>query len=243
MNETLRELTNRKSVRKYEEREIGAAEKQAILNAAINAPSAGCQQLYSIIDVTDPALKEKLSETCDHQPFIAKAKMVLIFLADCQIWYEGFADTNCGPRSPGAGDLLLAISDAVIAAQNAVTAAESLGIGSCYIGDILENAEEHRVLLGLPEFVVPAAMVVFGYPTEDQKARKKPNRADLDLVVHENRYRRFSKEDRARRLSANRGDVPYESYMQAFCKRKYNSDFSREMTRSCEVYLGSFGMQ
>ena len=142
MNETIRQLHERKSVRVFEERKIGEAEKRAILQAACQAPSAGNQQLYTILDVTDPAIKEQLVRTCDNQPFIADASMVLIFCADCKKWYDAFLDAGCEPRSPGVGDLLLAVSDANIAAQNAVTAAQSLGSGSCYIGDIMENCEE-----------------------------------------------------------------------------------------------------
>ena len=69
---------------------------------------------------------------------------------------------------------MLAVTDTAIAAQNAVTAAWSLGIGSCYIGDILEQVETHRTLLRLPEYVVPAALLVFGYPTQQQQEREKP---------------------------------------------------------------------
>lgn len=61
--------------------------------------------------------------------------------------------------------MLLAVEDAVIAAQNSVTAAESLGIGSCYIGDVMEHAEEMKGLLSLPAYVYPACMLVFGHPT------------------------------------------------------------------------------
>ena len=71
-NPILQSLFNRKSVRVYEEKPIPAEMKQAILEAAAQAPSAGCQQLYTILDITDPALKEALAESCDHQPFIAK---------------------------------------------------------------------------------------------------------------------------------------------------------------------------
>ena len=162
MNEVLQQLYTRKSVRAFEETEISPQEKQAILQAAFEAPSAGNQQLYTILDITDSDLKQALSETCDHQPFIAKAPMVLVFCADCQKWLDAFSACGCAPRRPGPGDLLLAAADACIAAQNAVTAAQSLGIGSCYIGDILENCEQHRALLHLPEYVVPAAMLVFG---------------------------------------------------------------------------------
>ena len=139
MNKTIQELFDRKSVRVFEAREITAEDKRLILEAATMAPTAGNQQLYTILDITDQELKEKLVVTCDNQPFIASAKMVLIFCADCQKWYDGFKAAGCEPRLPGVGDMLLAVSDANIAAQNAVTAAESLGIGSCYIGDIMEN--------------------------------------------------------------------------------------------------------
>ena len=162
MNQTLKELAERKSVRDFTDRPIGPEEKTAILHAAVQAPTAGCQQLYTILDVTDPQLKEKLAESCDHQPFIARAPLVLIFCADAQKWYDAYQFAGCVPRLPGEGDLLLAVDDALIAAQNAVTAAWSLGIGSCYIGDIMEQYALHREILNLPEYVFPAAMVVFG---------------------------------------------------------------------------------
>lgn len=196
--------------------------------------------LYTIIDVTDQAIKARLVETCDHQPFIASARMVLIFCADCKKWYDAFRFAGCKPRLPGAGDLFLALSDANIAAQNAVTAAESLGIGSCYIGDIMENCEEQRELLHLPPYVFPAAMLVFGYPTEQQKERGKPRRADLSHIVHENAYREMDEGELYDLFSIRAENKSYEDYMNAFCTRKYNSDFSVEMTRSVKEYLKQF---
>ena len=240
MNETIRQLNARKSVRVFLDREISPQEKNAILNAAAQAPTAGNQQLYTIIDVTDPIVKERLVETCDHQPFIASAKMVLIFCADCKKWYDAFELADCAPRLPDVGDLFLAISDTNIAAQNAVTAAESLGIGSCYIGDIMENCEEQRALLNLPKYVFPAAMLVFGYPTEQQKERPKPIRADLRHVVHENAYREMDEQELRELFSIRCEKKTYEDYMKAFCARKYNSDFSVEMSRSVRSYLKQF---
>ena len=240
MNETIRQLKERKSVRVFLDRAIGREEKEAILDAAFAAPTAGNQQLYTILDITDQTLKERLSETCDHQPFIATAPLVLVFCADCKKWYDAFRFAGCEPRLPGVGDLLLAVSDANIAAQNAVTAAESLGIGSCYIGDIMENCEEQRALLKLPPYVFPAAMLVFGYPTEQQKERPKPRRAQARHIVHENTYREMQAEELACLFSIRAEKKPYEDYMRAFCERKYNSDFSVEMTRSVREYLKQF---
>lgn len=240
MNEVLQQLNDRKSVRVFEEREISAEDKAAILQAAVMAPTAGNQQLYTILDITDQSKKERLSETCDHQPFIASAKMVLVFCADCRKWYDAFSACGCEPRLPGAGDLMLAVTDTAIAAQNAVTAAESLGIGSCYIGDIIENCEQQREILGLPEYVFPAVMLVFGYPTEQQKRRKKPERVSMKHIVHENTYRQMDAQELEEMFQVKKGVKTYEEWMQAFCNRKYQSDFSREMTRSVEVYLQDF---
>lgn len=236
----IKELSARKSVRVFTEQPISEEAKRMILQAAMEAPTAGNQQLYTILDITDQELKETLSETCDHQPFIAKAKMVLIFCADCQKWYDAYQLGGCEPRKPSPGDLMLAVSDASIAAQNAVTAAHSLGIGSCYIGDIMEQCETHRRLLKLPEYVFPAAMVVFGYPTAQQRQRKKPERCSLRHIVQENGYRRMEEGELREMFRKEYQGKTFESWIQAFCSRKYNSDFSREMGRSVQEYWKSF---
>lgn len=240
MNDTIRSLYARKSVRAFENRDIQPATKEVILRAATEAPTAGNQQLYTILDITDQSLKDRLAVTCDNQPFIAKAKMVLIFCADCQKWYDAYVATGCTPRDPGAGDLLLAVSDATIAAQNAVVAAQSFGIGSCYIGDIMENCEIHRELFNLPPYVFPCCMLVFGYPTPQQRDRDKPARVKLHHVVHENGYRKMDADELEAMFTPRTGEKKYADWMQAFCERKYNSDFSREMSRSVEEYLKNF---
>ncbi|MDR3050156.1 MAG: nitroreductase family protein [Oscillospiraceae bacterium] len=239
-NQVMQGLFARKSVRAYEKKPISPEMKQAILQAMMAAPTAGNQQLYTVLDITDQALKDHLAVTCDNQPFIAKAPLVLVFLADCQKWRDAFLEAGADPRAPGVGDLMLAVTDCCIAAQNAVVAAESLGIRSCYIGDIMERCEEHRQLLGLPDYVFPAAMLVFGYPTEQQRQRAKPDRCDLADIVHENRYRKFSGADLRRMFRGRTEGRGYDDWMAAFCQRKFNSDFSREMTRSVAAYLKAF---
>lgn len=240
MNEVIRQLYDRKSVRVYTDREIDKPEKDAILRAAAEAPTAGNQQLYTILDITDQSIKDRLVETCDHQPMIAQAKMVLVFCADCKKWYDAYMAVGCQTRKPGVGDLMLAVTDTMIAAQNAVTAAESLGIGSCYIGDIMENCEQQRELLKLPEYVVPVGMLIFGYPTDQQLRRPKPKRVDMKFIVHENRYHPMSDHELEEMWTPGTGEKGYAAWMQAFCKRKYNSDFAQEMTRSISRYLEQF---
>lgn len=244
MNQVLRQIKERKSVRVFEDKEISYELRDEIINSAFEAPTAGNMMLYSIINITDEELKGKLAITCDNQPFIAKAPLVLVFLADYQRWYDAFVLNDCNPRNPGEGDILLACADAIIAAQNTVVAAESLGIGSCYIGDILENCEEVRELLNLPEYVIPAAMVVYGYPTDQQKERKKPVRFEKEYIIFENKYKRLSKEEhkemhriRNEKTSINKNAV---EGIKALCNRKYMSDFSLEMNRSAGEYLKKF---
>ena len=241
MNQTIQQLFDRKSIRVFTDREITSDEKNLILRSAVQAPTAGNQQLYTIIDVTDQTVKDTLVKTCDNQPFIATAKMVLIFCADCKKWYDAFRFAGCDPRDPGVGDLALAISDAIIAAQNAVTAAESLGVGSCYIGDIMENCEQHRNLLHLPKYVFPCCMLVFGFPTQQQTDRKKPLRSPMDSIVHENTYHEMDAAELESMLDIRvaPGNT-YLNWITAFCKRKYNSEFSREMSRSVGEYLKDF---
>ncbi len=242
MNPIIESIKTRKSTRQFENKEITNYIKSAILEAAFQAPTAGNQMLYAIIDVTDQTLKNQLVKTCDNQPFIAEAPLVLIFLADTRRWHDAYVEAGLEVRNPGMGDLFLAIQDAVIAAQNVVVAAESFGIGSCYIGDILENVEMHRELLKLDEYTVPIAMLVLGYPTESQINRTKPNRFDRKYIVHENKYRRLT-DDELRAMheaQANRPDYNFDQAVQAFGKRKYMSDFSLEMTRSSEIYAKAF---
>ena len=192
MNEVIRQLYDRKSVRVFTEKAIDEEIIQEILTAAVMAPTAGNQQLYTILRIEKQEIKEKLVESCDHQPFIAEGKLVLIFCADCLKWYDAFLQGGCQPRKPGVGDLMLAVCDTMLAAQNAVTAAESLGIGSCYIGDVMENCARQRELLQLPEYVFPVGMVIFGYPTRQQLDRPKPERVAMEYIVHENGYKPLS---------------------------------------------------
>lgn len=243
MNKIIESLYNRKSVRVYEDKLISPEDKKLILESALQAPTAGNMTLYTILDITDQSKKERLAVTCDNQPFIARAPIVLIFCADYSRWYNTFLrNTEC-PRKPDAGDLFLAMSDTIIAAQNAVVAAESLGIGSCYIGDILENYEIHRELLSLPKYVLPICMLCFGYPNQQQKHRAKPARFNIEDIVHENGYD-IEKSRHMDEMLLKKESIDsmssFSEWLQKFCKRKWDSDFSIEMSRSVKAMLDSW---
>jgi FMN reductase (NADPH)/FMN reductase [NAD(P)H] len=257
MNPVVEVILNRRSVRVYEERPVPDTARDEILQAAMRAPTAGNMMLYSIIHVRDQQAKETLARTCDNQPFIAKAPLVLLFLADYQRWYDYFilsgVERLCSQRGqrvqkPEEGDLMLACCDALIAAQTAVIAAESFGIGSCYIGDIMENYEVHRDLFRLPRYVFPICLLCFGYPTRQQLERPLTTRFPRDFIVFEDEYKGLDAREyeemfhETQEQLAKGGEKPegIENPGQMMYIRKFSADFSREMRRSVRVMLQSW---
>ncbi len=250
MNPVIDVIMKRKSMRAYEQKEIEAEVKAEILNATLRAPTAGNMMLYSIVEVTDQKMKDKLAITCDHQPFIAKAPLVWLFLADYQRWFDYFVasevESLCRQkqidmRKPEEGDLFLACCDALIAAQNAVIAAESFGIGSCYIGDIMEQYETHREMFNLPQYTFPICLLCFGYPTQPQKDLKYTTRFDPKFIVFENQYRRLEKGNFDEMFRESESHMPpregIANFGQAAYLRKFSADFSVEMSRSVRMIL------
>lgn len=244
MNETLELIHNRRSVRAYEDRPIDRETTNAIIQATMRAPTAGNMMLYSILEIEDQTLKEKLAQSCDNQPFIARAPLVLLFLADYQRWFDTYVAYDVpslckaegeAMRRPGEGDLMLACCDALIAAQTAVVAAESLGVGSCYVGDIMERYEYHRELLNLPRYTFPIALLCFGYPTPAAQEQALTPRFPQEAIHFKNRYRRLDEAELKRMLEPR----DRENYLrnatnigQHYYVRKFSADFTVEMTRS-----------
>lgn len=247
MNATIDLINARCSTRVYAPEPVTAEERQAILSAAFRAPTAGNLSLYSILEIEDQALKDHLAETCDDQPFIAAAPWVLIFLADFQRWIDIFRvseverlDGVGHRRTPEAGDLVLACCDALIAAQNAAIAAESLGIGTCYVGDVLERGEEHAELLGLPQHAFPVTMLCLGHPV----ASRPPTPHFTKHIVHRDRYMRLHDAelretvDELGHTFAPHGLRPnFANYGQQIYATKFTAAYTTEMNRSVAWWL------
>lgn len=253
MNETLQILQKRRSVRAFSDTALTKEQVSLIKEATLRAPTAGNMALYSVIEVHDQEKKEQLAKLCDNQSMIAKAPLVWVFLADMQKWVTYFIEGGSKEkgekeglatwRAPGLGDLHLCLQDAIIAAQNAVVAAESLGIGSCYIGDIIENFEGVRDLLNLDHYTVPACMLIFGNPKGGPVGKQSP-RCPQETVFMQDRYESptleqlqyaFSEHEKGRRDSKilpfkNTGSIADHYYF-----KKHTSDFMHEMNRSTKV--------
>jgi nitroreductase len=204
VNETWKLIKNRRSLRAYSSQPIDDEAKQKIITGAMRAPTGGNMMTYSILEVADPQNKAKLVTTCNNLSFIAKAPLVLIFLADMQRWYDFYQHSdvqemctrlNVQYQGPQEGDLMLAICDALIAAQNACIVAESLGMGTCYIGDIIEHIEIHREMFDLPRWVIPITMVCFGYPKRKNKPLHLSPRFDQRYIHFTDKYHRLNAEE------------------------------------------------
>lgn len=244
-------IRNRQSLRIFDTKAICEEEENALIEAAMRAPTAGNQMLYSMIIIRDQAKKERLAQLCDHQPFMAKAPLMIVFVADFQKWMDYYVRNDvkqfCEGKAfqfeaPQESDLMLATADALIAAQNSVIAAEAMGIGSCYIGDIVEHGEQIKELLNLPQYTMPVALLVYGHYPKDLP-RVKRSRYDRRFVVFEDAYQRldgeqidamFAQEDQK---FNPQNSVGAENFAQQFYARKTGAPFSKEMARSVRFWL------
>lgn len=254
INRTLEILMKRRSIRAYTDKPIHESDKQRLFNCAMRAATAGNMMLHSMIEVVDQALKDKLAATCGNQLFIAKAPLVVLFVADCRRIVDYFlafgADSWAKQhgqelRQLQEGDLLLAVSDALIAAQSMVTAAESLGIGSCYVGNVMGNYETHREMLKLPDYTFPVTLLCFGYPHNPDLLKRQIPRLEEKFVRFKNEYKRFDDADLVH-LMDHIEDWEYQGKAHDYeegnigahlYKTWFAADFSREINRSVRAAL------
>ena len=237
MNDVIKTIERRRSTRTFKNECISDEHKQIILEAAINAPTAGNMTLYSIIDVTDQELKDKLSVLCDNQPFMKTAKLVLLFVTNSNRWYDAYNKLNGADYKPTLSDYYLGLNDAIIACQNAVIAAESVNIGSCYIGDIVENYEEIKKIFNLPKYVNPACLAVFGYKVDDEN-KQRPKRFKLEDVVCENTFIDKNIDAFVNKFDGN--EELASKLVNGTFNFKMKSEFFKEMNRSLKLMVNEY---
>jgi FMN reductase [NAD(P)H] len=191
-NWALKMMQNRQSVRRFTDQPISEALLHEILAAGINAATGGNLQPYSIIVEKDPVRNEKLCELCEGQRFIADAPVNLIFLIDLHK-LAIYSRSKDAPFSchKSFRHFFVGLEDLVCAAQAIETAAWLNGIGSCYVGTILESIPECVELYHLPKLVAPVLILSMGYPRALSKKRKK---LDYDMVVFDGDYPALSAE-------------------------------------------------
>ena len=186
MNTTITQIKAHKSIRAYTDQPITAEQIDEILAAAQQAPSSSFLQAASIIRITDKALRAQIMLLSAEQAYIAGAAEFLLFCADFNRHKQIVPDAKTG----FVEQLLIGATDAAMMGQNALVAAESLGLGGVYIGAVRNHPAEIGELLGLPELVIPLFGLCLGYPAQDPQVKPRLPRA---LVVHENRYQPLNK--------------------------------------------------
>jgi nitroreductase len=185
-------LINHRTIRKYKKKPIDEALLRRILHAGSRASTTGNMQVYSIIVTRGEEMKKKLAPCHFNQPMVTEAPVVLTFCADFNRFNAWCRQRKADPGYDNFLSFLTAAIDALLVAQNVCIAAENEGLGICYLGTTTYMAEEIIEILGLPEGVVPVTTVTVGYPDEDPGLT---DRLPLEAVVHNETYRKHTKED------------------------------------------------
>jgi len=186
-------LNNHVSIRKFKNKEVEKSKLDKVLEAAIRASNTGNMQWYSIIVTTEKEIKKNLRSECHfNQAMIEEAPVVLTFCADLNRFKKWCELNNAEPGYDNFLSFYTASIDVVIAAQNACIAAESLGLGICYLGTTNYTAPKIIEILHLPQGVFPVTTVVLGYADEIPEIS---DRLPLEAVVHSEIYHDYSNKD------------------------------------------------
>ncbi|MFQ6125823.1 MAG: nitroreductase family protein [Candidatus Heimdallarchaeota archaeon] len=167
-------IRGRRSVRKYQTKEISEELITKLLSTAIMAPSAGNRQAWEFIIVHDPITKTELARAAYNQVFIANAPVIIVVCAN---------KLRSAQRYGSRGAELYCIQDSAAAIQNLLLAAYSLGLGTCWVGAFNESMVSK--LLEIPEEIRPVALIPIGYSAQ---VSHPPPRLPLEQVIHREQY-------------------------------------------------------
>ncbi len=188
LNATLQTLLSHRSVRAFLPDLVSEETLNVLVGAAQSAATSSNLQAWSVVAVREPARKARLAGLAANQAHIKEAPLLLVFLADLSR-----LERTAQRQQQAVGGLqylesfLLAAIDAALAAQNVVAAAESLGLGTVYIGAIRNQPEAVAAELNLPAQAFPVFGLVVGTPDPARPASVKP-RLPQSVVLHHEQY-------------------------------------------------------
>ncbi len=188
MNAIIDHIKNHRSIRKYKDQDIPEDILEKILEAGTLASSSGNMQSYSIIVTRDKKIRESLMEAHFHQPMVLEAPVLITFCADFRRMRKWLELSDAPMNFDNLMSFMIASIDATLVSQNVALAAESLGLGICYMGTTLASCDQVGDILGCPEFVVPVVGFSLGYPDEQPAERK---RLPLKSLVHYDTYKDY----------------------------------------------------
>jgi len=191
-NETMRLLFERGSCRDYSDRKVPEEVLKMVLEAGTHAPTGGNLQPYSVIKIRDEGNRKWFVEL-GAQKFIGEAPVLLLFCID-QRRLKRWAGLEVAPFTATSAfrHFWISFQDTIMFAQNICTAADAMGLGSCYIGTVLEIFPELRERFSLPDGVFPVVLMTLGYPAKEIIPRRK---LGVDVVVHDEAYKDMGDEE------------------------------------------------
>ena len=186
MTDVKKQIANHRSIRKYLSEPIPDDMLRQILEAGISASNTGNMQVYSMIVTKDEALRKQLWETHFRQDMVLQAPVHITFCADVNRFGKWCRARKAEPAYENLLWFCNATIDTILASQNVALAAESFGLGICYLGTAIYNAVRIIDILKLPKGVIPVTALVIGYPDEQPLPA---GRLPLEAVVHNETYR------------------------------------------------------
>lgn len=182
---TIEQLYQHRSVRSYRPDPVAPELVETIIAAAQRSATSSNLQMYSVVAVTDAAKRARVMELCNNQAHIAQAPVFLAWCADLSR-----LDRVCERRgytqvTEYVESFLVAAMDASILMQTAAVAAESLGLGTCYIGAIRNHPLQVVELLSLPRLTFPLCGMTLGWPAATPMLRP---RLPTQAILHWERY-------------------------------------------------------
>ena len=185
------DITKRRSVRKYSDREVSDDQLRSLLQRAEQTQTMGNLQLYSVVINRSPEMKAKLAPAHFNQPMVEQAPVVLTFCADynrCTKWCN---ERKATPGYDNFLSFLNAATDALLYCQTFCHLAEEEGLGLCFLGTTIYNAQQIVDNLQLPRLVMPVATITLGWPDE---APPVSDRLPLEAITHEETYKAYTAE-------------------------------------------------
>jgi nitroreductase len=209
-NSTLSLLLEHRSVRQYRPDPLPDGTLETLIAAAQSAATSSNLQTWSVIAVFDPEKKKAIAEIANHQKHIEQCPLFLVFLADLsRLDRIAAAEGIAFEGLPYVETFLVAAIDAGLAAQNAVVAAESLGLSTVYIGAVRNDVERVAKILDLPKGAAGVVGLCVGYADPAGAAEVKPRLAQ-DAILHFDSYR--VPDEKAQRAA-------YDAKLAAFSRR------------------------
>ncbi|MCH5586273.1 oxygen-insensitive NADPH nitroreductase [Shimazuella sp. AN120528] len=242
MNETIKTILDHRSIRSFLEKELSEEQIRLIVESAQAASTSSFVQAYSIIGIKEPAKKTELARLAGNQAYVAKNGHFFVFCLDLNrlrlaAQLEGIEESEIFESLSSTELYTVGVVDAALAAQNASIAAESMGLGICYIGGLRNALYDVSALLKTPDHVVPLFGLCVGYV--DNRTDKK-QRLPMDAIYHEEEYK--TDEKMSEQLHSYNRDISDYYLQRTGGKRadRWTEMMANKLTNAQRLYLKQF---